>query len=168
MINMKKLTIKSLNKKGFGIISEADGILFWLIVVVVVALCAIFAVSWALALRDVYLNTDLEAYSYDARLIYSPQCFAYQDEITGRVYTGTIDVLKLKPEVLNECIPLSGVANYALSAELKTTNNGTEVVLFAQGNNWGMNTRDVRITTYFVNVQGYDPGTLTIFHKKGI
>jgi len=37
------------------------------------------------------------------RFLNSPECFAYQDEETGRIYTGIIDLDKFSNENLNEC-----------------------------------------------------------------
>ncbi|MGV8163003.1 MAG: hypothetical protein ACP5N2_06755 [Candidatus Nanoarchaeia archaeon] len=161
--NIRKQINKKINKKGFSLVSEIDGLLFWCIVIFVVGICAILAVAWAQSLKDIYVNAKLEPIAYDARLVYSDYCFAYKE--LNRVYVGTIDPNKFNEITLRSCLPLSGVSKTAIAVELKGQNG--ELVDFITTENWKMNTQRVKITTYFVNIKGNGPGTMNIYHKEG-
>ena len=47
--------------------------------------------------------TELEAETISLRFINTPECFTYQDSVTGRVYPGIIDIDKFSQERMDDC-----------------------------------------------------------------
>lgn len=160
---MKKITY--INKKGNSMISESDKMLFWFIILGVIALCMILIVSWTSNLKKLYSGDALAPSAYEARLIYSDKCFAYKDPDTGRVYTGVIDSLKFTQNTFYDCLPLEGISQHAISAGLQTQDGKT--TFYVESPNWKKTTGDVSMRTYVVEVKDYGPGLLTIYHKEG-
>lgn len=54
----------------------------------------------------------------EAKLLYSPNCFAYRDPVTGRVYNSYIDVKKFDTNVFRECLPFKKVSQRGAMAIL--------------------------------------------------
>ncbi len=109
------------------------------------------------------MDDSLQPTAYEARLIYSEKCFAYQDPSTGRVYTGTIDTMKFTQDKLYDCLPLEGMANHAISVTLETQDGKTQLTVSSP--NWNMKTETITMRTYIVEVEGYGPGLITFLHK---
>jgi hypothetical protein len=153
----------AINRKG--LIGESDKMLFWILMMIFIIGIIILVTSWVSGLKDLFINREIEPTVYEARLLYSPNCFAYQDPSTLRVYTGTVDLQKFNEDVLRRCVPLLGAAKHAMRIELQAQ-NGT-VVDFVDTDNWNMNTQKVTRTKYFVYVYGNGPGIITFLHKEG-
>ncbi len=156
-----------INKKG--LISEADKGLFWIIMLIFIGLIVAIAVAWTASLRQIFVNNNVEPTVYEARVLYSPNCFAYKDD-TGRVYTGVIDIERFNEQVLRECVPLVGTAKHAMAAEIRMNTSNMQYVDFIESQNWGLNAQKVTMTKYFVYVYDHGlerPAILTFFHKAG-
>lgn len=55
---------------------------------------------------DIYIPKDVDEFILVERLYNSPNCFAYKDEISGRVYLKSIDLNKFKnKDAISKCIP---------------------------------------------------------------
>ncbi|MFA6073064.1 MAG: hypothetical protein WC758_03055 [Candidatus Woesearchaeota archaeon] len=158
------MKFKKLNKKGFA--SEGDKMSFWTIIILpFVTLLVILLIFWAVGMKDIFVNKQIEPVVYESRLIYSGECFAFKDSSTERTYTGVIDSTKFTTEVLRECVPLSGASKHALAVELKT--NQGQLVAFLESANWNMNVQSITTSTYLVEIKGNGPGIITFFHKEG-
>ena len=46
---------------------------------------------------------ELQASIISQRFVNTPECFTYQDPVTGRIYPGTIDIQKFTQERMNDC-----------------------------------------------------------------
>ena len=133
---------KKINKKGF--VSEGDKALSYLILL----LPLIFGITmmsyyFAGEMKNMVMSQEVQSSVYEARLMYSPECFVYIDESTGRVYSGIIDPQKITSEILRQCIPLEGTANHALAVEIKTQKG--EKVAYLTTSNWDMKPKEVKI-----------------------
>ena len=152
-----------MNKKG--LIGEADKLLYWLLIVVpTIALVVVIVIAWSTGLKNVYFPQNLEPLVYESRLLYSPNCFAYKDPVTGRVFTGTVDPGKFNAQTLHECVPLKGAMNHAFLVELSI---GDDVSIPLETENWRLKPQqDILVNSYVVYVQGNGPGLLTFRHKS--
>lgn len=158
---------RRLDKKGIAL-HDADQLLFWLLIVVpIAALLLGFMVAWTTGLKNSYIPEGLESKVYETRLIYSPECFAYKDRVTGRVYTGVIDISKFNDNVLEECVPLKGFDVQALGAELVSADGQSREV---RTDNWDRPSEKIITNSYVVDIRdssgGLIEGVLTFFHKK--
>lgn len=82
--------------------------------------------------RLTYISPKVYAEAISQRFVNIPECFAYQDPDTGRVYPGVIDLSKFNPEQMQKCYqtdPEKGYEDYNFRLLLKnkklqvTTNN---------------------------------------------
>lgn len=158
----KKITVK-LNRKGDSMISESDKMIFWFLILILIALCITFMVAWTNSLKKLYLNENLQPAAYETRLVYSGQCFAYTDS-EGRAYPGIIDATKFTQNRLNECLPLDAVSEHAISAKLEIPG---AVPLIADSANWDKSNEKIVIDTYVVEVKNSGPALLTFYNKIG-
>lgn len=92
-----------MNKKAqFDVARKA---IYWMIAGVVITMTVIgFALimsSYQNKLIDI--PPELKAELFVLRFLNTPECFTYQDSITGRIFPGTIDLSKYTQERLNLC-----------------------------------------------------------------
>ncbi|MBU0727478.1 hypothetical protein KKA95_02230 [Patescibacteria group bacterium] len=97
-----------MNRKA-QIFETARKTIFWLIIGVV--LTAVL-MSFAYIIADyknklTFVPPELQAELISLRFVNNPDCFALQDEVTERVYSGIIDLAKFTDERLRTCYPLS-------------------------------------------------------------
>lgn len=98
------MKLKKLNKRGEGF-DIARKSIYWMIASIV-SIIAIFALVFIFTIHQGKLISqppELEAELIALRFVNNPDCFAYQDPITSRVYTGTIDLEKYTQENLDKC-----------------------------------------------------------------
>ncbi|MGV8168668.1 MAG: hypothetical protein ACP5N3_01280 [Candidatus Nanoarchaeia archaeon] len=159
---MKKLL--KLNKKGFA--GEGDKTLSYILLVLpLITGVVILSFFFVGQIKEMVLSQEVQSSAYEARLLYSPDCFAYRDETTGRVYSGTVSPEKITTEVLRGCVPLQGTANHALAVEVKSQ-DGTKVA-YITTQNWDINPKRVTANSYIVEIKNNGPGIITFFHKEG-
>jgi len=92
-------------KKGESAFEVAETSIFYIVILPIIALIVIafvfFLNSYANKLAAV--PDEIKAEIISLRFTNIPECFAYQDLETGRVYSGTIDLEKFNEEQMNEC-----------------------------------------------------------------
>ncbi|MBU0457714.1 MAG: hypothetical protein ABH824_03910 [Nanoarchaeota archaeon] len=100
--------------------------IYWMIAGVVITIVVIaFAIIIAsyrgkLTVVPLELRSELTF----SRFVNSPECFAYQDPETGRVYPGVIDLQKYSSDRLNSCYPIGTYKDLNFGVNLTNTNNG--------------------------------------------
>jgi hypothetical protein len=171
-MSIKKTTF---NKKGegFGIARKS---IYWTIasvvsVMAVIALVFIFTIYQG---KLVYNSPELEAEVIILRFINNPECFAYQDEVTSRVYLGTIDLEKYTQDNLDKCYfpeEDKGYETYNFGFNLESLNplndEGEEIML--RTNNY-FNYVDFTIYKEVIVRNGHTltPTTLIIYVQEKI
>jgi len=105
------------NKKSVVGVSQ----LFWtvFIIFILVMVILIRVIGLGTVSESAIIPKDVEEYTLISRFYNSENCFAYQDEITGRVYPKTIDLSKFTEENMNKCFQSQGIS-YAFSLSLKS------------------------------------------------
>jgi len=73
-----------------------------------------------------------------SRFLNSPDCFAYQDEDTGRVYTGIIDLEKFNEATLEKCYFVDKDGPWAFKLTLESfDSNELSIKRTLKTSNWG-------------------------------
>jgi hypothetical protein len=65
---------------------------------------------------------ELRAELISLRFVNTPECFTYQDQITGRIFAGVIDLQKFNQQQLDECYRTEqekGFTDYNFGLELE-------------------------------------------------
>lgn len=79
------------------------------ITIVVIAFAMIMA-SYQSKLMEV--PPRLRAELISLRFLNTPECFAYEDEISGRIFPGVIDLSRFNEETLGECYKSGSIKNF--------------------------------------------------------
>ncbi len=156
-----------MNKKA---LSESDKQLYWTLIVLpflVVIGAVVFYVVYSVIGVTGGIFPGLEEKIYETRLLYSPNCFAYQNPETGRVYTSTIDLSKTNEDVLHGCAPLTGIREPALRVEItyRDENDNTKTVSLTSENWDDKTTGMMRIKKYPVKVKGYGDAVMHLIYR---
>lgn len=116
-----KMTIRS--KKAQNLPQEPVYTIYFMIAAALIALGAVFLVVFTSSyqVETTSILGDLESIVLEFRLLNSPECFVYQDKITKRIYSHTIDLEKFTQERVSKCI--SPVSSVCFKAELKAGEN---------------------------------------------
>jgi len=109
--------------------------IYWMLAGVVIA---VVLLAFVLILADykydlTYISPNLKASMISLRFTNIPECFAYQDEETGRVYPGIIDLSKFTEEQMENCYKTNSVSQ--INFKLKLQNKGLEVLTNNYRNN---------------------------------
>jgi len=152
-------------------LSFSDKGFFWAIVLMLVMAIFMGVIMWLVfqakgTTEGVF--EGLEDKMYESRMIYSPNCIAYKDELTGRTYSGTIDLHKFTDQNMERCIPLSDVNERAIIIELSYRNSEGEYVYKSiRTSNWDGKKGQSLLRSHSlpVNVHGEGPGTITFIHR---
>lgn len=84
---------------------ELRKMIYWTVAMIVITMVvlasAMIMSSYGAKLKEVL--PDLRAELISLRFVNTPECFAYQDLGTGRVFPGMIDLSKFNEETLNRC-----------------------------------------------------------------
>lgn len=108
------------SKKGSGFLLGKKPIYF---IIVAFFLFIVFILFSYLILSNISSTTtfpeNVETTVFINRFLNSPECFAYQDEETGRTYTSIIDLDKFNNEHLNECYSADEDSPIAFMLDLK-------------------------------------------------
>jgi len=97
-----------MNKKGEaegGAYDVARKSVYWMVAGVMLVI-AILIYAYFLSGMDARLNytpEKLKAETISLRFTNIPECFAYQDSETGRVYPGIIDLSKFNSQTMDQC-----------------------------------------------------------------
>lgn len=97
-----------------GGFEPARKMIYWAIAAVVIT---IVVIAFTLIIAN-YKSTltkvppKLRAELIALRFVNAPGCFAYQDEITGRIYPGVIDLSKFNEETMNKCYQSESIKNF--------------------------------------------------------
>lgn len=94
--------MKFSKKAQFEIASKT---LYWGISSIILALLALGLVITTINFRGHLLSTPekLESSILSSRFLNSPQCFAYQDPVTQRIYPRLIDLSRFTDKTINNC-----------------------------------------------------------------
>ena len=99
------------DKKGqFSIRKSFYWSIAGVVIVVGVFVLALQIASYVGSLAVV--SPKLKAEVISLRFANSPDCFAYQDEFTGRVFSGTIDLDKFNDEQMKRCYATSSLGKW--------------------------------------------------------
>lgn len=92
-----------MNRKGQFV--EAEKTIFWTMIMFFVTLIILIFSFTLIGYKSklTVVPPELQAELIALRLANVPECFAYQDEVTGRVYSGIIDLNKFNDRQLNRC-----------------------------------------------------------------
>ena len=144
---------------------EAGKYLYFLLIIVpVIAIVMGLITFFTSSLSGTYYPPGIQDKVYETQLLYSPSCFAYQDKITGRVYTGEIDPKKFDEQILRKCVPLQSKNDQAMMVEL-TLADGTNKPITTE--NCGIkDQKDISTNSYTVNVKDAGPALITFHHIK--
>lgn len=66
------------------------------------------------------INKGVEDRIHELKLLGNPECFAYEDKGTGRIYDSYIDVKKFNKETLDYCLDFKRASDKGLMIILKT------------------------------------------------
>src|SRR3989338_1260190 len=93
------------NKKGESVFDTARKTISWPLfgVIITMAVLAFVLIISSYTQKVVEIPLELQAEIIASRFIGAPECFAYQDSQTNRVYPGVIDAQKLTQERLDSC-----------------------------------------------------------------
>lgn len=106
---------------------------------------------------------NLESEVYESMLLYSPNCFAYEDPITKRVYSGTIDLKKFNELTLRNCIPNARNSEGALKVELI----GAVTKLNFETRNYAQKTTTIlKKKSSVVQIRDEGPGLMIFYYKQ--
>lgn len=128
-----------------------DSILFLILSVIILgfSILIFLVIIDYFASKDVEIPKGVEEFILIERFYNSPDCFAYQDEQTGRVYQKSIDLNKFKDKAsLSKCF-LSSNPKYAFKLELENPENQEKIVIttpdWANNADFRLEQRDVFI-----------------------
>ena len=108
-----------MNKKGGYQLGNFVIYLIYLIPVILVIFLGFFVVTGMLNSQITDTSSSLEPLTIFNRIIYSPNCFAYQDTATLRAYPFVIDIGKFDKDHLDNCISYHKGIRLTLSYENK-------------------------------------------------
>ena len=94
----------------------------WYILIISVLLAVLFLyLTWSFFKYDTHLtriSPQIESTILSSRFINSPNCFAYQDPITERVYPGLIDLDRFNNKIIQECYYSNTTKHYQFQLKL--------------------------------------------------
>lgn len=103
-MNKKNKSKYKISKKGGD--TETDTQFFWTFFVVPAIILflalSIYVISLLLESKVTIIEGVRDS-AYESRVLGSPNCFTYKDEISGRTYNGYIDLKKFNDDVFREC-----------------------------------------------------------------
>ena len=112
--------------------------------------------------NDVQIPKDVESFIVMQRFYSSPNCFAYEDANTGRVYQKVIDLEKFKNQAtMNKCFPSN--SKYSFKFELEDPENPGMIT--AATPNWiaGYNFRQEQKNIFVYSNNRMESRKLSIF-----
>lgn len=109
-----------MNKKAQDIFDVTKKSVFWmfmgLIIAMIILTFAYFLVNYQGDITEI--PPELQAEFIMLRFTENADCFAYQDEFTGRVYPGVIDLDKFTKERLDSCYSTGEDGRYDINFQL--------------------------------------------------
>ena len=102
--------------------------IYWMLAgaVIAVVLLAFVLILAGYKNNLTYISPNLKASMISLRFTNIPECFAYQDEETGRVYPGIIDLSKFTEEQMENCYKTDSASQ--INFKLRLQNKGLEVL----------------------------------------
>ena len=96
------------NKKAQELPGTPEYTIYFMIAAAIIAIFALFLViiTSVYQVETTTILGNLESAVMEFRLLNSPECFAYQDKTTKRIYAHTIDLEKFNQEQIPKCIGL--------------------------------------------------------------
>ena len=116
-----------MNKTGEGY-GSGRKYLFW-VAFVGIAACLFLAFGAFSAVHKnkiTYVPPELHSETIALRFTNNPDCFAFKDNLTGRVYPGIIDINKFNKEALDLCyqtLDEEGIKKFNFLLKLESTGN---------------------------------------------
>jgi hypothetical protein len=126
---MRFLKSKKAQDEGEGIMMTSKWALYMVLAIVIPLMGMVFAmyITGYQIQENSYLD-DVENKIVQARFFNSPDCFAYQDSVTGRTYPGMIDLEKFKQDRLDRCYIVPGnFVNACFKIELVDLDTGDKL-----------------------------------------
>lgn len=111
-----------MDKQGiFDVVTKS---IFWMIagIVITVAILAFALIMSSYQNKLVEIPPELKAELLALRFLNTPECFTYQDSLTGRIFPGVIDLNKFTQERLDGCYRTEkeqGYKDYNFGIELE-------------------------------------------------
>lgn len=105
-------------------LTESNKMLYWTVIVlpfIIILTGVVILVVFNVRESIGGVLPGTEELIIETRLLYSPNCLAYKDQYTGRVYTGMIDLDKFTEETLTSCVHYTSATDPALRLELTYT-----------------------------------------------
>jgi hypothetical protein len=111
-----------LDKRGQSVFSVARKTIYWMIAGFVISLIviAVVGIIWNYTDKLTIVPEELEGYTISSRFLQIPECFAYQDPVTERVYSGVIDLSKFTQERLDACYTSGGRKEFNFRLHLRS------------------------------------------------
>lgn len=137
------------SKKAQELPSTPDYTIYFMIAAAIIAIFALFLViiTSVYQVETTTILGNLESSVMEFRLLNSPECFAYQDKVTKRIYSHTIDLEKFNQERVMKCIGLQ--SSVCFKAELLGS--------IAKSVSWNYRKpQEVRVTIWPVTVKSKD------------
>lgn len=98
------------------------------VIVLGISLAILLIIMNILILRSTLIPKNVEEFILIERFYNSPNCFAYQDENSWRVYSKLIDLEKFRnKEIMQRCFPSTNF-KYAFKFELEYIENQEKVI----------------------------------------
>ncbi|MBI4983558.1 hypothetical protein HZC32_02840 [Candidatus Woesearchaeota archaeon] len=120
-----------MNRKGEEAFDPARKTIYWMIAGVMIVLVVLAFSGTLVGYKNklTYYPPKLKAELISSRFANIPECFAYQDKISGRVYPGVIDLNKFTNATLYDCYHTGQEKGYEdYNFRLKLYNKSTEVL----------------------------------------
>lgn len=107
-------------------------LIFFIFVALTVVLLVRSYVSYSIDVKDVEMEVQAN------RLVYSPTCLAYHDDVLDRTFPGVIDTRKLTASQLDKCLHYGEWNDYlAMDITLRQIDNPQSVIANAVVNSQG-------------------------------
>lgn len=120
--------LKKISKIGGD--TETDTQFFWTLFVVpgmiIFLALSVYVISLLLTSK-VTIIEGVKDSAYESRILGSPNCFAYQDELSGRVYNGYIELKKFNEIRFRECFNTQEADQRGIILLLDYDNNQIEL-----------------------------------------
>ena len=122
-----------MNRKANGFIIASKTLYFGISIFILAAL-ALGLVILILSHRSAITVTppELESFLLASRFVNSPQCFAYQDPFTTRVYPGLINMDRFKSEIIKDCYISATTKDFQFQLKLKNLDTKKEEIIHTE------------------------------------
>lgn len=110
--NMRRMWLSKRAEESDETPEASNYAVYYAIAIVIISLYAVFLViaTSAYQVETTSILGNLESAVMEYRILNSPECFVYQDEVTKRIFPHTIELDKFTKENVERCIgPMSKI-----------------------------------------------------------